>query len=450
MHTRYWRAVACLSLAAVMASCTPWTAGAGVSEAAPGLPRSGALDRELEAIVTDPVVGMASLSVLVVRDGEIAYRRGFGHRRIDPEDASGNRPAGPDTLYRIASVSKLITALGVMRLVEEGKLALDRDVADYLGYPLRNPAYPERPLTLRMLLSHTSSLRDDGGYSWGAQVALGAALRNKQQAWDPRHRPGDYFSYSNLNWSVIGTVMEAASGERFDRLMQRLVLAPLDMRGGFQVAAMAPVARENLATLYRKKPAGTAAAGQGGWVAQVDDYHTAPPAAPAGLAHYTVGSNGSLFSPTGGLRASADDLGKVMRMLLDDGRHEGRAFLSRASMAAVFSTQWRHDPALRNGDTHGGLFTHWGLGAQGFGAAYGERSRLVPEGDDLDWGHLGEAYGLLSVFALDFEKRSGVVVLIGGTASIPARTPGNYSALSRQEELVLTALHRHVLAPGRR
>lgn len=449
MRMRYWESLACMLVAAGVAACTLPGAATGAANAVRGGQHPGQLDRELAAIAGDPVLGMASLSVLVVRDGEVAYRRGFGHRSIDPVDPSGNQASGPDTLYRIASVSKLVTTLGVMRLVEEGKLALDRDVGDYLGFPLRNPANPERPLTLRMLLSHTSSLRDGAGYSWGAQMALGTALGKDQRAWDPGHPPGAYFSYSNLNWSVIGTVMEAASGERFDRLMQRLVLSPLDMQGGYHAAALAPAARRNLATLYRKRPLDGAAGGAVGWVAQVDDYRTAAPVAPAGLEHYAVGRNGSLFSPTGGLRASADDLGKLLRMLLDGGRHEGKPFLSKASLAAMFSTQWRHDPALGNGDTHDGLFTHWGLGAQRFGSTPADRSGLVAQGVYPAWGHLGEAYGLLSVFAFNMEERSGLVVLIGGTASEPAATPGAYSALSRQEELVVTALYRHLLAGSR-
>jgi CubicO group peptidase (beta-lactamase class C family) len=217
------------------------------------------------------------------------------------------------------------------------------------------------------------------------------------------------------------------------------------MDGSYNVAALAPGAQGRLATLYRKQRSGASAANPGApWVAQVDDDSGRQAAAPPGLDSYAIGSNGTLFSPTGGLRASANDLGKIMLMLLDEGRHGGRSFLAPASLKEIFSTQWRYDPALRNGDTHHGLFSHWGLGAQHFDATPGAGSSLVP-GGYAAWGHLGEAYGLLSVFALNFEERSGMVVLIGGTASDPAATPGSYSALSRQEELVLSALHKHVL-----
>src|SRR6476469_1095672 len=75
-------------------------------------------------------------------------------------DPRTHRTATPDDPARVASVSKLVVAIGVMQLVETGKLDLNRDVSDYLGWPLRNPAFRDRPVTLRMLLSHTGSVRE--------------------------------------------------------------------------------------------------------------------------------------------------------------------------------------------------------------------------------------------------------------------------------------------------
>src|SRR5438105_3268044 len=124
---------------------------------------------------------------------------------------------------RIASITKLHVALGAMRLVEAGKLDLDRDVSDYLGWRLRNPAFPDVPITLRLLLSHRSSLRDGVDYA----IPLGTELRSAlaaPAAFDAEHPPGAFFRYSNLNFPVIASVMESVTGERFDRLIARLVL----------------------------------------------------------------------------------------------------------------------------------------------------------------------------------------------------------------------------------
>ncbi|WP_163360631.1 serine hydrolase domain-containing protein, partial [Klebsiella aerogenes] len=75
-------------------------------------------------------------------------------------DISASRPVTADDPVRIASISKLVVAIGVMRLVEQGRLDLDADVSRWLGWKLRNPAFPDAPISLRLLLSHRSSLTD--------------------------------------------------------------------------------------------------------------------------------------------------------------------------------------------------------------------------------------------------------------------------------------------------
>jgi hypothetical protein len=104
------------------------------------------LERELAAIVGDPACALASLSVLAIRDGKLAYAGQFGRRRIG-NGASPDLPANRDTLYRIASVSKMITTLGLLRLVEENQVDLDADVARHLGFSVRNPHFPEHAIT---------------------------------------------------------------------------------------------------------------------------------------------------------------------------------------------------------------------------------------------------------------------------------------------------------------
>src|SRR5688572_27683724 len=208
------------------------------------------------------------------------------------------RPLTIDDPARVASVSKLVVALGVMRLVEEGRLDLDRDVSDWLGWPLRNPAFPDRPITLRMLLSHRSSLVDGIDYAIPFGTALEHALADPA-AFDGAHPPGGYFRYSNLNFPVIATVMERATGERFDRLMARLVLEPLDLDACFNWTNCSAAAVGRAIVLYA--PNGTVLR---------DDLRgrrpICPVLAPEGsacdLSGYLQGSNGALFSPQGGLR----------------------------------------------------------------------------------------------------------------------------------------------------
>lgn len=430
---------------------------------APGLARQ--LDRELEALVQAPGRELASLSVLAVRGGRVVYHRQFGARWICPEDPTRSRPADRRTLYRMASISKLVTTLGVMRLVEQGRLDLDEDVASYLGFPFRNPHFPDTPITLRMLLSHTSSLRDDAGYFWDAASRThlkdvftpGGSRYGKGEMWDSHAAPGQYFQYANLPWGVVGTLMERVTGLRFDRLMRKLVLDPLDLEGGFNPAGFRPEQLAQVATLYRKrrivdgKEVWDAA---GPWVPQVDDYAGGPPQDRA-LPDYVPGTNGTLYGPQGSCRMSAEGLGRIMQMLMDGGLSRGRRFLRRSSVAQMMQVQWRSLPGGENGLTTFGsarrIFNAWGLGLQHFldlsDGASGDR--LVEGGGFRAVGHLGDAWGLTSAMAFDPRTRSGLVFLIGGVAFNPESQRGRHSGLYRHEEQILTALHRRALLQTR-
>ena len=88
-------------------------------------------------------------------------------------DRTTKRRVTADDPVRVASITKLVVALGVMRMAEAGSLDLDRDASDYLGWQLRNPGFPETPVTLRMLLSHTAGVRDANDY----RVPLGKSVQ---------------------------------------------------------------------------------------------------------------------------------------------------------------------------------------------------------------------------------------------------------------------------------
>ena len=421
-----------------------------------------ALDRALTAIVNDATHPLASLSVLAIRHGKIVYHRQFGPRFIDPVDASKNKSADAQSLYRIASISKLVTALGVMKLVEAGTLSLDRDVSDYLGYTLRNPHFPDAPITLRMLLSHTSSLRDDAGYYWEAKLNVGlkdvllpdGKLYGKGAMWAKNAKPGAYFEYANLPWPVIGSVMERATGERFDRLMQRLVLVPLGLHGGFHPADFSKADLDNTATLYRKRKEIDGKEiwdMHGPWVPQVDDYGKDAPA-PRALPDYVIGSNGSLFGPQGNCRLSAAGLARIMLMVMNDGVLDGKTFLKKSSVAAMLKTEWRYDETQKNGAVAIGGKSHlmnaWGLGVHHFLDVTGPGSgdRLVEGGGFKGSGHLGEAWGLTSAMVFDRKTKNGMIFLSGGTGFDPEKYNAKESGLYRYEEQILTALYRGALA----
>ena len=347
-------------------------------------------------------------------------------------DPARRRPLTANDPVRIASISKLVVALGVMRLVEEGRLDLDRDVSDWLGWRLHNPAFPDEPITLRMLLSHRSGLVDEIDYAIPFGSGVEQALEDPA-AFDSDHRPGTYFRYANLNFPVVASVMEAATGERFDRLMHRLVLLPLGLDACFNWTTCSDSAIARAVVLTEP----------GGGVIRDDLRGVRPPCPvllPPGsescdLETYRPGSNGALFSPQGGLRASARDLAVVGRLLLNRGRHQGGVFLSEASMAELIGPHWRYDGA--NGETDQGFYCIYGL------AVHSVSNPLCR--DDLFgseramFGHAGDAYGVRSGLWVDPDSGRGIAFFATALGDDPPLGRTSFRAV---EEWLATRLER--------
>jgi len=344
-------------------------------------------------------------------------------------DPATGRAVMPDDPVRIASVSKLIVAIGVMRLVEQGRLDLDADVSGKLGWRLRNPAFPERPISLRQLLSHTGSVRDhDDQYA----IPLGGSIKEvlaDRSSWDARLGPGDgYFAYSNLNFPIIASMMEMATGERFDLLMKRLVIEPMKLDACFNwpTCGDATVARAVVLT-------------QGGKPVR-DDLGGKRPDCPVfinegqacDLARWRLGENGALFSPQGGLRISARGLARVGRMLLGRGMIDGTRILSPASVDAMLAPAWRFDG--RNGSREGESATICSYGLATHQLASGAPGCADdPEGTGRRWvGHSGDAYGLRSGLWIDRRRGVGIAYYVTGLDEDPPRGRSAFRAAEEQ------------------
>ncbi|MGH6784014.1 MAG: serine hydrolase domain-containing protein, partial [Sphingomicrobium sp.] len=244
-------------------------------------------------------------------------------------DPKAGRAVTPDDPARVASVSKLVVAIKVMQLVEAGKLDLDADVSDYLGWRLRNPAFPDRPISLRMLLSHTSSARDhDDQYAIPLGETVQAAMADPA-SWDPAHGPGDrYFTYSNMNFPIIASVIESVTQDRFDGVMRRDVLDPMGVDACFNWPTCTDSAVARVVVLIRDGEA--IRDDLGGKRPDCPVY--AKDGEPCDLARWKLGENGALFSPQGGLRISVRGLARVGRMLLNRGTLDGKRILGRKTV----------------------------------------------------------------------------------------------------------------------
>ena len=357
-------------------------------------------------------------------------------------DLATGRKVTADDPVRVASISKLVTSIGVMRLVEAGQLDLDADVSTYLGWPLRHPRHPDTPITLRLLLSHRSSLTDAAGYY---ATPLGQPLKtilDDPKAWDDTHAPGTHFRYTNLNFPLVAMAMENVTAERFDLLMRRLVLEPLKLDACFNWESCDAATATRAVVLYRDR-------------APVrDENRTGKPAcavvvedgADCDLARWKAGENGALFSPQGGLRISANGLAKIGRLLLNHGEVDGIRLLKPASVDAMVAPQWTFDGG--NGVTHEedtgdgqnqAFFCRYGLAVQTLATP------TTGCGDDpfddgvARVGHSGDAYGLRSGLWIDRKAGTGVAYFAtdaGGSRG------GAHSAFSLVEEALAAGTAR--------
>ncbi len=398
----------------------------------------------------DPTRELSGLAVAVLRNGDVVFEETFGRAFIDPT-GEHDRELAPGSLMRVASISKTLSAIVVMQLVEEGTLDLDRDVSDYLGWELRNPNYPDRAITLRYLLAHVSSIRDAG------ESYIIRYPRAIQEAFDPsgpdygerfqiaeegRDRgPGVFFEYCNLNFGVVGTVLEKVTGLRFDVLMHQRFFEPLGLPGGFNVAGLSPADQQSIATLYRKRDQEEIWHPDGEWVAQVDDLSSGIPTALPDGADYVPGSNGAQFSPQGGARLSLKGLETLATIFLGDGSVGEVRLLSPESMAELRRQVWRYDPDQQNLDDSNGTLNAWATGIRII-TSETEGDRLFA-GDDRVWfGHFGEAYGLLAGVWADPETGDAVIYAITGSAFDPTADEGPTSTLSPIEARILEQLGR--------
>jgi CubicO group peptidase (beta-lactamase class C family) len=392
------------------------------------------IEQELQQILTDrQLMGM---SVLAVCNDSVIYEGSFG-----TADYARNIPITDSTLYRMASVSKTVTATALMMLYEQGLFNLDEDINDILGYNVRNPNFKNVPITPRMLLSHTSSLQDGTGYSNFLSDTYSDTLPPKlasllcdtgsyytNDLWQ-EHAPETYFSYCNLNFGIVATLVEKLSGQRFDIFCKKNIFNPLGMTAAFNIQDLQDI--NNIAVLYRKS--------NGMWQPQADNFMGVKPQ-PRDLSSYVIGDNGIIFGPQGSLRVSAKDLARFMMMHMNGGIYNGVRILQDTTINLMHTAQWTYNGS--NGDNYYGLFRRWGLGFQL--ADNAKDGDIIISGYSMK-GHYGESYGLLSDMYFNEENNIGLIFITNGCGK--SFDYGSYSAFYAVEEDVFSALYNYSILP---
>lgn len=319
----------------------------------------------------EKVVGF---SVAVVKNNKIVYTHSFGMQDIEK-----NIPLTDNAIFRIASISKSFTATSIMQLVEAGKLSLDDDFSNLVGFTVRNPKFPNTVITLRMVLSHTSSINDSEGY-----FTLDAINPSKNPNFAKcynNYEPGKGYAYCNLNYNMTGAVIEKITGERFDQYVKHHILDPLGIYGGYCVDSLD---KSRFATLYEyNKDSAKFVASPAAYNPRSEE-----------IKNHTIGYTTPIFSPTGGMKISATDLAKYMIMHARNGKYKGGRIISKKSSIEM-QTKLSED--------------------ENYGLALETTSKLIA-GETM-CGHTGSAYGLYSAMFFNVKKKMGIVVICNGCGS---------------------------------
>ncbi len=328
-----------------------------------------ALDRELAKIFAAGEIPGASLAL--VEAGQITFAKGYGL-----SDVAGKVPATADTPFRAGSISKSVTAIALMTLVEQGKLSLDARVAEAAPeVPFVNAWEEARPLRLVHLLEHTSGWPDIGTRVLAKDEPRWSTLEGARFAspeFVSRWEPGRFMVYCNAGAGVVGVAIERASGRAFDDYAREAVLRPLGMqRADF---ALTPELARQIAKSY---------AGDG----------TETP-----YQHIVV-------KPAGSLNVSARELAQLVRFFLGRGAVDGREVLSPASVTRIERSE-----------------TNLAASA-GFSHGYGLGIAPLPDAGITFRGHNGGIDSFTSVMAYSARANSGYVLMANGGAGVDFATP---------------------------
>jgi CubicO group peptidase (beta-lactamase class C family) len=262
---------------------------------------------------------LTGVSYCVVKNDRILYSGAQGYA-----DEANNKLATDTSRYLIASISKTITAVALMQLVEQNLIALDDDINNFLPYPVRNPDFPNTPITYRMLLSHTSSISDDFQNTleldcYGTDCAMtleqffqAVFVANGQYYSNDNflnNSPSTKEDYSNLASALVGYLVERISQTPFDTYCKNNIFLPLGMTKTEWRLANTPISE--LVVPYS---------------ADIPNQNNP---------HYTFPDY-----PNGGLRTTTLDLANFLRAIIQNGTLNGTQILSASSMMQMETLQF--------------------------------------------------------------------------------------------------------------
>ncbi len=343
-------------------------------------------DKALQAVLEE--FNAVGISAAVVKDGQIVYNESFGYKNLDTKE-----PLTNTDVMRIASISKSFTATSLLQLVEQGIISLDDDVSELIGFKIRNPHYPEDVITLRMVLSHTASIKDKDDYFTIDHLnpaVYGDCIESYYE-----YRPGEGYNYSNMGLNLAGTILEKVSQVRFDDYVRGNIIQKLGLYGGHNNDSLDV---NRIARLYNFRD-GAYVESKGAYKSRSED-----------MPDYVLGYSAPIFSPTGGVKISAHDLAVYMMMHMNYGEYNGVRIISQASAKAMQTPVWI---AQQDWEDQYGLclkeFKDFIIDPQ-----YNQEGHYPV-------GHTGGAYGLRSIMIWSPADGWGIVAMTNGYQNIEGK-----------------------------
>ena len=339
-------------------------------------------------------------SIAIVSGGQVVDTFVYGRA-----NRAENLPVTEDTYFKIASVTKMVSALGVMRLVENRWVELDADASAYLPCTLRNPYFPDTPVTVRQIMTHTATLADDFHYKRATDgstiTPLTTVLTGRQSRENfTRYRPGTDCDYSNFGGGLLGVIIEQMTGMTVDEYMQTYIFEPIGVTAAYHTPNLPAGAQ--IARVYNTESGGMTvdmmASDETHWDAdpELDYTHTA-----------------------GGLMCTAEGLARLLICILGDGTYNGARILRPETVEAMRT--------LQNNVGSVACETNRGLNMNIL-------TDVIVNGRTM-YGHQGKAYGMIAAAYGDPADGTGMVMITNGC------DPSTFNSVARIVRALFTAVY---------
>ncbi len=321
------------------------------------------------------------VQIAVMKNHELLYTYEYGHSNLE-----SGKLLTSDNKYRVASLAKFVTDAVFMKLCELGKVSVDGDISDYLGFEARNPYYPDVVITPAMLMSHCGTIVDS--VTFDNSLYNNSSLTIKDVLLAPgtfcQAEPGEFYSYSNFSVAVIGAICENVTGKYFYELAEDYFFDPLDIDASYLASELKNT--DLIANIY------------GGGVLTASTQLSA-------RFHPTIGQTHHIVQ--GNLISSAKDYMKFIAMIAAGGVTEkGKRLLSEDSINEMLKSR---------------IYDAYGLGS-GFGC---EENKTLMKNRTL-YTHTGDAYGMYSSYVFDPETGDGITILTSGAGATYLDAQGIY------------------------